>query len=200
MQRSIDIVAEEGVTGLPGKPLGQVKWYTIGRGGWRYGPLARPKTHNYLSLRDPQYQGWGGERIRQNLRPPSKKSWIVIYTTPPISKGNQHQTELDQNRAWRGTSSCHIYMARHIIWPLPTPSLLPAPYYPRGWSSRKGGNGACASHLLCFPHPEVMLRPVLQGGERVSFNRLWNWAGLLISKSDKKVMESAEDAAAGNRK
>lgn len=40
-----------------------------------------------------------------------------------------------------------------------------------------------------------MLRPVLQGGERVSFNRLWNWTGLLITKSDKKVMESAEDAA-----
>lgn len=52
-----------------------------------------------------------------------------------------------------------------------------------------------ASHLLCFPHPEVMLRPVLQGGERVSFNRLWDGTGLLITKSDKKVTESAEDAA-----
>lgn len=77
------------------------------RGERRYGPLARLKTHNYLSLRDPQYQRWGGERIRQNLTPPSKKSCIVIYTTPP------HQQRQPASNRTRSKQS----LARDIFLP-----------------------------------------------------------------------------------
>lgn len=98
MQRSTDIVAERGVTGLPGP--GEV--IPIEREGWRRGLTARPKTNNCLSLRDPQYQGWCGKRIRQNLTSPSRKYEIVISTTPRPSakatsiKQNQIKTELGQ--------------------------------------------------------------------------------------------------------
>lgn len=146
-----------------------------------------------LSLSVPRV-GWEENQTKFDIT--VKEIWnSYFYNTTPISRGNQHQTKPDQNRTWPGTSSCRIYVVRYIIWPLPAPSLFPVLHNPRGWRPRKGEGKMCAFHVLFFHHPEVMLRPVLQGGEKASFKTLWNWTGLLISKSDKKGMESAEDTA-----
>lgn len=123
------------------------------RGGWRNGPLARPKRASVVSL-------WGvlstngGNQTKFNTT--LKETLNSIDAKPPYQqRPSALRRTRSKQRLARDISLPQTRGQLCKMTPTCTISLLLAPQYSRGWRPIRGEGRMCTSSFLCFQNPKA---------------------------------------------